>query len=824
MSIGNLLSYTTAAMLKNYLITAYRHLLRHRTTTLMNVASLAIGITCCLVVFVIVKHEYTYDDFQPQADRMYRVVSQTRGPNGTENQGAVCFPMANMLREELPAVASATQVYAHNYAVIKRTSAAGDEQRFQAYHTAYADEHFLRTFHYPVLAGHYPSMLQGPDEVVLTRPLADRLFGADYPEGYNALIGKPLNINGHDFRISGILEAVPDRTNLYFQLLLPMEVFQREHPGWSTSWKSVPSVSNAFFTLAPGYSPEQVAASVNQLKHRFLDEDLAARRSYHVQALHDIHTEARYGGTFFTVPQLLLGTLIGLGLIVLLTGSINFVNLSTAQAIQRSKEIGIRKVLGGQKWQLMGQFLGEAGLQVVAAALLAVGLAELFLDSINDYLAPFGQYVIMQFQLDRSIIYFLVPLGLVVTVLAGMYPAWVLTRFRPTAVLKQAGAPVSRTRFGTRFSLRKLLTVTQFLLVGTLVVAMQMRYFQEQDLGFTQENVLMVDLPEQHRTAHAAALFRQQVLTHAAVTQVALGSAPPTSRNRSFDEVYLPGDQVKYTLDKKVIDPHYLATFELPLVAGRNLREEDYAPDSATSWAVLLNEQAVRTLGFASPEAALGQTFVLEKGSPIRMEIVGVMGNFVNNTLKETVQPSYFYYGDQLRVAHIRFAGNAHHLLPAIQTQWESMYPDGFFQYEWVNEHIAMLYTLEDILYRFFRLMAGLALLIGCLGLYGLASYLTLHRRKEIGIRKTLGASVRNILFRFTQEFSGLVLIAFAIAAPLGYFAMRAWLDTFAYRVDLHAGFFVLTLLTSFIIAWLTVGYRAVRAAVANPVDSLRDE
>ena len=385
----------------------------------MNIISLPVGIGCCLVVFVIVKHEYTYDDFQPQADRLYRVVTQTQRSNGTDYHGAVCFPMAEALRDELPAITSATQVYARNYAVIKRTDAAGDEQRFQAYHSAYADEHFLRTFHYPVLAGHYPTMMQGPDEVVLTRPLADRLFGADYRERYDALIGEPLNINGHDFRISGILEAVPDRTNLYFQLLLPMEVFQREHPGWSTNWKSVPSASNAFFTLAPGYSPEQVAASINQLKQRYLDEDLRARRSYHVQALHDIHTEARYGGTFFTVPRLLLGTLVGLGLIVLLTGSINFVNLSTAQAIQRAKEIGIRKVLGGRKRQLMGQFLGEAGLQVVAAALLAVGLAELFLDSINDYLAPFAQYVIMRFQLDRSIIYFLIPLGLIVTYWPG---------------------------------------------------------------------------------------------------------------------------------------------------------------------------------------------------------------------------------------------------------------------------------------------------------------------------------------------------------------------------------------------------------------------
>ena len=815
-------------MLRSYFTTAYRHLLRHRTTTGMNVISLAVGIACCLVVYVIVKHEYTYDNFQPQSDRMYRVVSQTQRADGTEYHGAIAFPMAEALRDEVPAVANATQIYARNYAVIKRLSAAGDEQRFQAYHTVYADAHFLRTFSYPALAGDHATMFQRPDEVVLTRSLADRLFGADYRSRYDELIGKTLTINQRDFRIGGVLEDVPDRTNIYFQLLLPMEVFKQDNPGWTANWESTPGASDAFFTLAVGASPEQVAGAINQLMQRHLDEELAKRCTYHVQAMSDVHTEARYGGTSFTVPLLLMGTLIGLGLVVLLTGSINFVNLSTAQAIQRSKEIGIRKVLGGQKRQLLGQFLGEAGLQVLVASLLAVGLAEFMLDGINDYMAPFAQWVVMRFELDLSVGLFMMPLALLVTLLAGIYPALVLTRFRPTAVLKQSVFTTTRTGFGARFSLRKVLTVTQFaiaqmLLIGTLVTATQMRYFKEQDQGFVQDNVLMVDLPLSERNATAGELFRQQALTHAAVEQVALGSAPPTSRNRSWNEAYAAGGD-KINLEQKVVDPHYVETFGLSLVAGRNLREADYAPDSATTRAVLLNERAVRTLGFENPEAALGQTFTLDRGAGIRMEVVGVLADFVNNSLKEAVQPGYFFYGDALRVAHVRISGNPAEVVATLQGQWEALYPDDFFQYEWVDEHMAMLYTLEDMLYRLFRLMAGLALLVGGLGLYGLASYLTLHRRKEIGIRKTLGATVQSILLRFTREFAGLVLLAFGMAAPLGYLAMRAWLGTFAHRIELHAGFFGATLLIALTIAALTVGYRSLLAAGANPVDSLRDE
>ena len=469
---------------------------------------------------------------------------------------------------------------------------------------------------------------------------------------------------------------------------------------------------------------------------------------------------------------------------------------------------------------------------MIAAAVLAAGLAELFLDGVNDYMAPYAQYVVMQFHLDGRAVLFLLPLVLVVTLLAGMYPAWVLTRFQPVSVLKQSLAPAANTGFGARFSLRKVLTVVQFaiaqfLLIGTLVTATQMRYFQEKDPGFVREGIMMVDLPEAEREANAAERFRQKALAHAAVQQVSLGSAPPTSRGNNWNEVYATTAEsflVKHNLTEKRIDPYYVSTFGLLLVAGRNLKPEDYAADSVRQRAVLINERAVQTFGFAGPEAALGQTLAFDEQSSRRMKVVGVVADFANNSLKEAVQPGYFYYGDGLRVAHVQFAGNHKEALAAVQATWEGLYPDDFFQYEWVDEHIAMLYTLEDMLYRLFRIMGGLALVIGCLGLYGLASYLTLHRRKEIGIRKTMGATVRHILLRFTREFMGLVLVAFLIAAPLGYLAMRAWLDTFAYRINLHLGFFVLALLAATVVAWITVGYRSACAARANPVDSLRNE
>ncbi|WKN41007.1 ABC transporter permease [Tunicatimonas pelagia] len=813
-------------MLRNYLTIALRTLTRNRVTTVINLVGLSVGMACCVVVYVMVKHEYTYDNFHTNADRIYRVVTQTQEPSGIDYDGSVCFPMAEALRENFPTVENATQVYARSTGVIKRWNDEGEENRHQAYHLAYADAHFLETFSYPLLAGHRPSLLKTPDEVVLTRVLADRVFGNEYQDRYDELIGQTLEINQRSYRVSGILEDVPDNTNVYFHLLLPMEVFMAENPGWTSNWKSVPYASNAFLTLPEGYNSKQLETALNQIKHNYLDEDLAERRTYYLQALSDIHTEAQYNGTFFATPKPLLLALISMGLIVLVAGGINFINLSTAQAIRRAKEIGIRKTLGSRKRQLVFQFLGETALLCTFAALLAVGLADWFLVAANQYMAPLSRYVPMTFELDTTIVYFLIALGTIITVVAGYYPSRVLASYQPVQALKQSVRAVN-VGFKSKFSLRKALvvvqfTIAQFLLLGTIVVATQMDFFREQDMGFAQEGIMVVNLPNRDRTPREQ--FRQELQNIASVEQVAFCSSTPTSRNKNFNEVYATafGSAEKYQMEQKIIDPNYVSLFELSVVTGRNLQENDYVPDSVTHQKVLLNETAVKTLGFTNPEEAIGQ---LIKYNNKQATVVGVLRDFVNNTLKEEIHPTYFYYGDGLREATVKIAGTS--VAPTLQTiqkMWESLYTEAFFHYEFMDDYLAILYTLEDTLYRFFRIMAGLALIIGCLGLYGLVSFLALHRQKEISIRKTLGATVQQILYRFVREFTTLVLLAFGVAAPLGYLAMRAWLNTFAYRIDLHLGYFMVTFLAAIAIAWLTVGFRSIRAAVANPVDSLRNE
>ncbi|MEM9832315.1 MAG: ABC transporter permease [Bacteroidota bacterium] len=815
-------------MLRNYLTIALRTLTRNRVTTTINLVGLAVGMACCLVVYVMVKHEYTYDKFHTNVDRIYRVVTQTQEPSGIDYDGAVCFPMAEALRENFSVVENATQVYARNYGVIKRQTTEGEEKRYQAYHLVYADAHFLKTFSYPLLAGHRPSLLQTPNEVVLTRVLADRVFGADYQNRYEELIGQTLEINQRSYTVSGILEDVPDNTNVYFHLLLPMEVFMAENPRWTSNWASVPGGGNAFLTLPEGYDPTQLEVALNKIKSNYLNDDLTQRRTYYLQALTDIHTEAQYNGTFFATPKPLLLALISMGLIVLVAGGINFINLSTAQAIRRAKEIGIRKTLGSRKRQLIFQFLGETALLCAFAALIAVGLADWFLDAANQYMAPLSRYVSMTFTMDTTIIYFLIGLVAIITVVAGYYPARVLSSYQPVQALKQSIR--AHVGFKSKFSLRKALvvvqfTIAQFLLLGTIVVATQMDFFREQDMGFVKDGVVVVDLPKRDHVLREQ--LRQELMQFASIEQVTICSSAPSSRRNNYNEVYATafGDAEKYQMDEKCIDPNYVPTFGLKVIAGRNLREGDYTPDSVYQRSILLNETAVKTFGFANPEEALGQRVKFGENHPVEMEVVGVLRDFVNKTLKDEINPSYMYYGDRMGEANVKISGqNISETLQSIQTAWEATYSDAFFHYEFLDDYIGMLYTLDDTLYRFFRIMAGLALIIGCLGLYGLVSFLALHRQKEIGIRKTLGATVQQILYRFVREFTTLVVLAFGVAAPLGYLAMRAWLNTFAYRIDLHFGYFIVTFLAAIGIAWLTVGFQSVRAAVANPVDSLRNE
>ncbi len=816
-------------MFKNYLLTTLRNFRRNKMNTLINGAGLALSMACCIAIYVFVEDEYTFDSYHSQADQIYRVVGQFEGNEGVNYQGSVTYPLAKAMRNDFPDLPLVTQVVAFHEAILKTSDETSpiltDAQRGNG--LTYADAYFLRMFDHPLLAGDAKTILTTPSEVVLTEKMADQLYGRDYRNRYDELLGKTLIVNQESYQISGVARNVPQNSNIVFDLLLPIQAYERDRDWLEDAWGNFNSDWFTFVLLPESESPARIESQLVDFTDKYHDEEEAAKQSYSLQALADVHTNEDYGGTIYATPTILIGAFLVMGMIVLLTACINFINLATAQSVRRAKEIGIRKTLGGVRSQLMVQFLSETFLITLLAAGAAVLLADWFLAAFSQYLSV---VIHTTYTVDITIVYFLLVLCLVITLLAGYYPARVLSGFRPVDALKQSMSQ-QKSGFAGKFSLRKTLVVTQFvisqlLIIGTIVVSMQMRYLREQDLGFRQDDMAVVYMPENDRQKLEA--FRNQITSQAAVARVSFSSGPPMSTSQSWTGAYNPlrGEDEKYGIERKSIDPQYLETFEITLINGRNLREEDklVPEDSLPDYNVLINERAVKIFGYGTPEEAVGQ--VLMDGDR-RANIVGVVQDFNNTSLQEELHPNLLYYGDWVNIAAIQLTERQSiHQLSFVQSAWEDTYPDYFYQALTMEEYFesGAMYILEDIMFQAFRIFGFLAIMIGCLGLYGLVSYLALQRQKEIGVRKVLGASAPQIVYLFSREFTGLVLLAFVIAAPLGYFAMQAWLETFVYRIPLSITYFALALLTSVGIAWVTVGYKSVRAALSNPVDALRSE
>ncbi len=815
-------------MYRNLILTTLRNLKRHKVNTLINIVGLAVSIACAISIYAFIRHEFSFDHFHSKADRIYRVVAHYQSPDGLVKEGYVTFPLAEAVRQDIPEAAMVAQVFSELDAIVKVPNGGSDYKLFEENEMAYADPFFLQTFDYTFLAGNAEQALEAAEDVVLTRELADKFFGNQYEGRYTELLGKTLLINKHPHEISAVIEDVPRNSNVTFNLLLPYQTFESLNKGWVDNWDNTNSGSYIFITIEEGQTPEEVEKRFPQLVSKYYNEKIATRKSFHLQPLTDIHTNEDYGGTVYATPSVLTTAFVMMGIIVMMTACINFINLATAQSVRRAKEIGIRKTLGSLRRQIIVQYMGETLLLIATATLIGLWLAQEFILAYNRYLSVVIDYGL---QLDYTVFYFLVALLLLTVLLAGYYPAQVLASFRPAEALKQSFS-AKNTGFAGKFSLRKTLVVVQFvisqiLLIGTIVVAAQINYAREGDLGFRKDNIVMAYLPENDWQKVEA--FQQELSNYSDIRHYSFFSAPPMSSSNSWGSYDNPADpsDEKHSLLRKFIDPSYIQTFDLELLAGRNLTENDkvFLDDSTKRYNALLNEEAVRTLGFASPEAAIGN--VIRAGER-EIFVAGVLKDFFTTSLQNKIQPSILSYvtnSPNFVALQLHEAKDVHEL-PYLKSIWENLYPDQFFTAYTMKDYftVGAFYVIEDVMYQAFRIFSFLAIMIGCMGLYGLASYLALQRQKEIGVRKTMGASVRQITYLFTREFSMLVLFAFLIAAPVGYFAMQAWLQTFAYRIELNAWFFILALGASLLIAWLTVGYKSLAAAMKNPVDSLRSE
>lgn len=796
-------------MFKNLITTAYRSLMRNKSHAFLNLTGLTLGITCCLMIFLVVRYELSFDTFHSKSDRIFRITTQLFSEDNSFI-GAAPYPVADAVKEEFPDVEQVTTIYFNDEGIIK-----ANEQLFKESGLTYIAPSFFEIFDYEWLAGDPQKALIEPYTVVLTESVAKRYFGGNGFDVAEAALGHMIRLNDNaDYKVTGIMKDFPENTDFPFKVLMSYATIKSLNGRELQDWASISSTVNHFVLLKEGSIATNVEAKFPTLIEKFVSVEESAKRAYLLQPLRELHFDERFGNFNLRTPtKASIISLSFIGSLLLLTACINFINLATAQSVKRSKEVGVRKVLGAGQGQLVRQFMTETLLLTTMGLGISILLTELFFPSIIRIL---NLQISVNWFSDPLIPLFLIVIILVVSVLAGFYPALVLSKFQPILALK------NKINFQSSrgFSLRRGLIIFQFvvsqvLIIGTIVVAKQLDYFRNLPLGFNKEAIITISVPSNE--INSVPSLRNKFQQIAGVESVSFGLFSPSSGSNWQGIFNFPGSG---TDDKIVVmrpaDPEYIKTFGLTLLAGRDLREND-----SLRTAVVVNETLLRIMNVEDPQEAIGAKITTFGDETT---IVGVVKDFYAFSLKEPLQPVLLFNDPgKVRMAALKITtGNIGGILANVEQAFKQQYPERIFEYQFLDESLAEFYQEEEKLSQLFTIFAGIAIFIGCLGLYGLISFIAAQKTKEIGVRKVLGASIINIVYLFTKEFFLLILLAFAIAAPLAWYVMQNWLQDFEYRIPLGPKIFLAAVGFTLLIAILTVGYRSIRAATANPVESLK--
>lgn len=791
-------------MLRNYFKTAWRAISSHRIYTIINLLGLTLGIASCLIIFLVVRYELGYDGFHKKADRTYRITLHALDYNPS-----VSLAIVPRLRNDFPELEQASQVLYKNAGMIKIGANRYNEKGY-----LFADEEFPMIFDYQWLAGDSRSALKEPNSIVLTQSIARKYFGDQNP------MGQIINLeNQYNLKVTGLIADPPGNTNLPFIFIISLETIKKEFGDALNEFYWIQNGGFAYIVIPKNYSIKQFQSRIHGFINKYWGADIAKEATLIPQPLKDIHFDQRYLNNTIspTTSRETYWALAIVAIFIIAIACINFINLATAQAIRRAKEVGVRKTLGADRSQLIWQFLGETILIVLFALVMGLVVTAAFLPQAEKWL---NIKISVKELSDPTVVGILVALVPTLILLAGLYPAFVQSAFKPAISLK-----ASNDISVKGLTLRKSLVIVQFaisqiLIVGTLVVASQMNFFENQDLGYNKEAVVSFGIPNQEKRE----LLRQQLESNPGVKEISFSSGAPANSSNfcpfRAPELGVPKDDVT---ELKFIDEHYTDMFALTMLAGKKISKEikDYKD---TVYNVVVNEALIQKLGIKSPQEAIGKHIIVNGNW--NSTITGVVKNFQSESKHKKIRPIVMLYRpDVFYMASMRIQPNAiHETIARMEKSYTLLFPDQLFDYEFLDAHIANWYKQEQRTYTAFKLFSIVAIIIGCLGLYGLIAFATAQRTKEVGIRKVLGASLMNIVSLFAKEFILLIAIAFIVAAPIAYFVMHNWLQNFAYQITIGAEIFLVAIATSFMIAGMTIAYQAVKAGVANPVKSLRTE
>ena len=819
-------------MIKNYFTTAFRNFWRNKSLAAINVLGLSIGISAALVIFLMVYYEMSYDKFEPGRERIYRVAMDVKFNGNEGHSAAVPAPLSKAVQTEVTGVEQTVPVMQFQGDATAKVT-IGKETAMPVVikkqpDIVYTNPQYFYLVPHQWAAGSPDASLKDPFHVVLTESRAHQYFPS---MPVSDIIGKTINYNDDiTVSVSGIVKDLDQTTSFtaveFISFATIAETHQQDDFMMNT-WNDWMAYSSLYVKLSSGSSPANVEAQLKTLLAKYnknANKDAANTMVFHLQPLSDIHFNDAYAGVGQRLAHLpTLYGLLAIAAFLLILGCINFINLTTANAAQRAKEIGIRKTMGSSKKQLVFQFLGETFFITLMATIVSVSLTPVLLMLFENFIPKGLKLNLLQ---QPLILLFLFLLTLFVSFISGLYPALILSGYRPVTVLKsQSSVSSGETRHAW---LRKTLTVSQFVIaqffiIATVMVGKQIHYSLNTDLGFKKDAIISFDVPRDTISGHRSQLMNE-IKNIPGVQMASRGFITPADEGASFSDIsYNDGKkEINESVQIRWGDSNYLKLFQVKLSAGRNIEQSD------TIREFLINETYARELGFAHPQDALNKQLDFN-GKQI--PIVGVMKDFHQQSLHAPIGPmafasfvnrSYFFH---IALQPQNAAGTLWQTTIAkIQKTYSKIYPGEDFNYKFFDETIAKFYEREQNTASLLRWATGLAIFISCLGLLGLVMYTINTRTKEIGIRKILGASVATIVSILSKDFVKLVLVAFVIAAPIAWWASHKWLQDFAYRTNMSWWVFAVSGMVMLLLALITLSIQTIKAALANPVKSLRTE
>ena len=807
-------------MIKNYLKTAVRNLFKHKGYTFINILGLAIGMTACLLILMFVRHELSYDGYHQNSDRIYRVAMEARWGGRDFDIAVVPAATAKTMVTDFPEVEDAVRFRQRGDFIVQYK-----DQNFREEKIIFTDTTFFKLFSIPLLQGDAESALINPYSIVLSRKTAQKYFRDEDP------LGKTLKLdNRYDYKVTGVFEEIPDNTHFHFDILLSMESIEESR---DLSWGSQnfqtyillqqeadPSALEAKF---PGMLEKYMWPQFAQILGITVDEihkstDMWVK--FYLQPLKGIHLHSDLLGELGPNNDIrYIYIFSAIALFILIIASINFMNLSTARAAGRAKEVGLRKVLGSQRRQLIIQYLMESTFLSFISIIFAIGIVVLALPAFNQLS---GKSLEISTIFHQRMPFYLILLAVLTGFLAGSYPSFFISAFQPIQVLR------GKMKIGVKSGMmRSALVVFQFtasivLIIGTIVIFKQLRYIQNKNLGFNKEQVLILDnaylLEKQTKT------FKEKMKTYPQILNASISGYLPVPSMRSNNAIFPEGkrdDERSTSFQNWIVDYDYLETMGMKLVEGRFFSQEFSTDDQAA----VINQSVAKQFSWPDPVGRRLGRIINQKGDIKLYTVIGVMEDFHFESLRENIGPLVMFLGENRGNISFRLkTQDVSSVIGLLEQQWKQFLPNQPFEYSFLDERFEQMYQSEQKIGKIFTVFASLAIFIGCLGLFGLAAFTAEQRTKEIGIRKVLGATSPRIIRLLLKEFVILVGIANLIAWPIGYLVINRWLTDFSYRTSPHILIFIFAGILSLVVSLLTVSFQAVKAALADPIRSLRYE